>query len=371
MKGRKIIDGDGHVFEDMAAIARYMPAPFNDIPVLGARILPPLDHFHIGWIGKTPEGAFSPGVGPKEWFQFMEEVGIDSAVVYPTVGLAYYKLPNVDWAIAAAQAYNNWLYDTYMKEINGFYGMALIPMQEPDAAIDEMRRAVRELGMKGVMLGPNSLGAHFGSKCYWPVYEAANELGCAIAVHGGCHSRIGMDDMNVFAAVHALGHPYGQLINFAGMLFNGVFDRFPNVRFGFLEAGVAWFLMALERCDGSYKGFVPWDLRGELIQLQNGESVREHIIRHVKAGRIFVGIEGDEPDLPHAVKTIGNEPFFFSSDYPHEVNAHTCREEIDELLESEELTQADKDAILYGNSVRFYNLQPAETAARQKVGAAR
>ncbi|HXG36594.1 MAG TPA: amidohydrolase family protein [Dehalococcoidia bacterium] len=357
MLASRIIDGDGHVLEDLQAIARHMPDVYRDIPRLPGRLMPPLDHLHIGWIGKSPEGAFAP-TGPNEWYQFMEDVGVESAVLYPTTGLGYYKINDIDWAVAVARAYNNWLHEDYLQRSPRFIGMGLIPMQEPEEAVAELRRIVQDLGMRGAMLGPNSLAPHLGSKVYWPIYAAANELGCSLAVHGGCHSRIGMDYMNVFAGIHAIGHPMGQLISFTALLFNGIFDRFPNIRFGFLEAGVAWLLLALERCDGSYKGFIPYDLRGELIQLRDGESVRDHIIRHIKEGRIFVGCEGDEPDLAYAIKVAGNEPFFFSSDFPHEVNAVTCKEEIEELLEAHDLSDADKEAVLYRNSERFYNLSP-------------
>ena len=206
------------------------------------------------------------------------------------------------------------------------------------------------------MLGPNSLAAHFGAKGYWPVYQEADRLGCALALHGACHSNFGMDDLNVYAGIQALGHPFGQLINFTSMVLNGIFDKFPNVRFGFMEAGVDWFLMALERCDGAYRTFMPPDPRGRLLRLEAGESVRDYIIRHVKEGRIFIGCEGNEPDLAYAVRTVGREPFVFSSDFPHEVNTDTCREEIQEILASEGLTAQDKKAILYDNAKRFYRL---------------
>ena len=159
--------------------------------------------------------------------------------------------------------------------------------------------------------------------------------------------------------MHALGHPFGIIINLAGMAFNGVFDRFPNLRVGFLEAGVGWLLFCLERFDGSYEAFKPYNLRGEFIQLQPGEKLSGYIRRQIDAGRIFIGCEGDEPLLPYAVKVVGSKPFMYSSDFPHEVTSETCKEEVAELLGHEELTTADKEAILHGNAERFYQLKPA------------
>jgi predicted TIM-barrel fold metal-dependent hydrolase len=84
--------------------------------------------------------------------------------------------------------------------------------------------------------------------------------------------------------------------------------------------------------------------------------VSDYIVRHVKARRIFVGCEGGEPLLATAVKMVGAEPFMYSSDFPHEVNAATCKKELDELIENGELSEADKEAILKNNAVEFYSL---------------
>jgi predicted TIM-barrel fold metal-dependent hydrolase len=126
-----------------------------------------------------------------------------------------------------------------------------------------------------------------------------------------------------------------------------------------MEAGTGWLLFAMERYSGSYASHIADDPRGELLRLLPDESVRDYIQRHISEGRIFVGMEGDELTLAEAVRVVGNEPFIYSSDFPHEVSNATCREEIEELLENAELSDADKEAILHGNAERFYRLTPA------------
>jgi predicted TIM-barrel fold metal-dependent hydrolase len=210
--------------------------------------------------------------------------------------------------------------------------------------------------MCGAMIATVNARGQVGAKDLWPVYEEADRLGCAIAFHGGCHSGFGLDDMNVYAPIHALGHPYGQMNALASVVFNGLMEKFPRVRWGFLEGGVAWLLLCLERFDRSYETHIAYDPRKELFQLQKGERVSDYIRRHIKEGRIFVGCEGEEPDLVHAVKRVGSEPFVFSSDFPHEVNAEMCKHEMGELLESDELSHADKEAIFGRNAERFYKL---------------
>ena len=356
-----IVDGDGHIMEDIDAMMEFLPSKFRDHPARGinASLFPPLDHLHGGHFVETPGrrdrgGAF---VGPDGWDAFMRDLAIDSAVLYPTRGLAYGKIVSRDWAIATARAYNDWLYDTYCKRSPRYKGVALIPLQEPEAAVEELRRAVTELGFVGAMLPTFGLPDHLGSKTYWPVYEEADRLGCAIAVHGGAHSGIGLDHMNVYAPVHALGHPYGQMIAFGGMLFNGVFDRFPNAKYGFLEGGIGWFITCLERFDRSHVTHMEYQLRDDdMPGPKVGELPSAYIQRHIDEDRLFIGCEGEELPLAYAVSVVGNKPFFFSSDFPHEVTAASCKHEVEELLENASLADEDKAAILHGSAQRFYRL---------------
>ena len=211
--------------------------------------------------------------------------------------------------------------------------------------------------MCGAVMPSNSLHAPpLGTPTYLPIYQAANDLGCCVAIHGGVHGNMGMDGLDPYAAVHAIGHPLGQMISLASLVFNGVFEKFPNIRFGFLEGGVAWLLFCLERFDRSYDTHVMRDLRGGYFKLQSGEKVSQYIIRQIKARRIFVGCEGGEPLIGKAVQMVGNEPFMYSSDFPHEVNAATCKHELDELIENHELSDAHRNAILQHNAVEFYRL---------------
>jgi hypothetical protein len=356
-----IIDGDGHIIEDNEGIARFMPKYYREHDALSMALFPPLDHLHSAKAMTTPGGLARRGktIGPSEWSVFLQDVGIDTTVLYPTAALAYGKIVNRDWAIAVCRAYNNWLHETYLKRSPRFKGMALIPMQEPQAAVEELRRTVQELGMVGAMLPSMGLPNHLGALEYWPVYAEAERLGCGLAVHGGCHSGFGLDFMNVYTPVHALGHPFGQMVSFGGILFNGVFDRYPNIRIAFLEGGVAWFLLCLERFDRSHATHTEYHLRGtELLGPKADEKVSEYIQRHIDAGRIFVGCEGSEPAIGYAVKAVGSKPFLYSSDYPHEVTNSICKEEIHEILENDELTVEDKEDILHRNSQRFYNLRP-------------
>ena len=206
------------------------------------------------------------------------------------------------------------------------------------------------------MLPSNGLRGHLGSQEYWPVYAEAERLGCALSVHGGCHANFGIDHLDVWPFVHALGHPWGQMIALAGIVSNGILDRHPGLRIAFLEGGVNWFITCLERFDNSWSAFSQHDPAGRFCAVEPGGRVSDYVLAHADAGRVFVGCEGDEFGLARLVALVGSSPLVFSSDFPHEVTAATCRHEIDELQENPDLADPDKRAILAGNAERLYDL---------------
>jgi len=360
-----IVDADGHIMEVPAQLVTHLPPVYRDsgnILHLG-RLFPQIDHLHSHPI-ETP---FNPrrtrhNVGADEWIEFLDDVGIEATVLYPSAALAQGWMTDLDWSVALCQAYNDWLHAEYLQRSERFKGIAIIPMQDPEEAALELRRAIEKLGMVGAMIPSNGLPTEIGSKIYWPIYREADQLGCALAVHGGSHRGYGMDHFNRYAPAHGIGHPLGQLIGLGSIVFNGIFDKFPNARIGFMEGGVAWFLMALERFDRSHETHQQLDPTGQFRGPADGEKVAAYIQRHIDAGRLFIGCEGSESLIGKAVEMVGNKPFMFSSDFPHEVNNHFCKEEIEELEENVELSDADKAAILGENARAFYQLAAVPAA---------
>ena len=289
----------------------------------------------------------------------MDEIGIDHAVLFPTAGQRIGRIVDRDYACGAARAYNDWLAEAYLRRDSRFKGIAILPMHDADAALEELQQAYNKLGMCAVLFPATGVHLNLGAKHYWPVYAEAARLGCPVVVHGGGHWDLGMDTMNVSTGANAIGHPMSLAIALAEMLLNNLFDRFPGLRVAYLEGGPLWFLMAIERLSRSYEAGTPINPRGELLRLQEGQTVADYIRGLVQAGRLVVGIEGGESDLPYAVKVAGEHAYMFSSDFPHEVNVHTVRKEIRELQENEALTEGAKQAILRSNAARFYGLDSA------------
>jgi predicted TIM-barrel fold metal-dependent hydrolase len=353
----RIIDADGHVNDRpyMGEISKYMP------PGNRTEVFPSFDHIHFHYLEGGEKRSRTGIIGPAEWVDFLDQTEIEWTVVYPTAGLAVGRIIAEDWAIAACRAYNNWLYEKFTNISPRIKGMALIPIQDVDAAVEEMRRAVKQLGMAGAMMPSNGEGikGHYGAKFYWPIYEEAEKLNCPLAVHVGALHHLGMDSVGVYYAVHALGHPFGIMAQAAAMLSYGVFDRFPKLRVAFLEGGAGWVPFFMDRLDRSYPHHLQVDINGEFLpSSQPNVMASEYFRRHVQAGRIFVGFDGDDHGLGYAVREAGHHPFVFATDFPHEsFDAASCRVEIQHILGREDLTQSDKQAVLGGNATKFYGIE--------------
>lgn len=331
------VDADGHVIEDVDAIVKFLDPPY-DSTRNNWGVLPGGDRFHTRAAINRPD-VFQPA-DHKRWTGFMDKTGTDWAVLYPTRGLFYGRLHFEDWAIAYARGYNNWLHDAFIRQTPRLRGVGLLPMQNVQAAITELKRCVKDLGMVGGMIPSNGLRLHIGAKEYWPLYAAAVELDCVLAIHGGNYENLGFDTMTNFPASRALGMPLPLLNGMTGMMVGGMLDEFPTLRLGFMEGGTAWIPLLLDRLGRE--------------QEYGGLELKHHPEEYFRSGRIFVGCEGNEQALAYAIQRVGPEPFMFASDFPHEISEANAMEEIDEILEREDIQEEHKTLILHENARRMY-----------------
>ena len=359
-----IIDGDGHVFEDNEAIVRHFPYKIETGRItFRSSLFPGNSHIQYS-LTQTPPGSFGAGAdgqfhnpGPEGWLKFLDQTGFEYTVLFPTHGQRIGRLVDRDYAVGVARAYNEWLAETYLRRDSRFKGVAILPLHDAEAALEELRHAVTQLGMSAVLFPATGVHLNLGAKQFWPLYAEAARLNCPVVVHGGGHWDLGMDTMNVSTGANAIGHPMSVMIAMAEMLLNNLFERYPTLHVGYLEGGPLWLIMAMERLSRSYEAGTPLNPRGELLHLPEGQSLADYIRTLIKAGRLVVGIEGGESDLPYAVRIAGEGAFMFSSDFPHEVNTQTVQKEIRELRENKDLSEEAKYAILYGNAARFYGFQ--------------
>ena len=117
-----------------------------------------------------------------------------------------------------------------------------------------MRRVKNELGMPGAMFpSVNRLRKGYGHESFFPLYEEACKLDLPIAIHGAPSRDLGFDFFDRFVEVHALEHPLPLMIQMTNMIFQGVFELFPQLRVAYLEAGAGWVPFMMDRLDEDFE----------------------------------------------------------------------------------------------------------------------
>jgi hypothetical protein len=275
----------------------------------------------------------------------MDKGGVETAVLYPTLGLFMSFLKDRQWAVALCRAYNTFLHEEFVTASPRLKAVALLPVQDPDACPAELRRAVRELGLSGAMLSAD--GSHLlGDARFLPLYEEADRLGVMLGIHasGSSLGGAGVDMFPRFIQAHTCSHPFGQMRQITSIIFEGIPERFPALRIAFLEAGCGWAPYWMERMDEEFakRG------RAEAPALKKKPS------EYVRAGNIYFSCEADEWLMPQALALVGEDQIVYASDFPHWDNSYPGS--IDEIRNRADLSDEQKRKILADNCRRLYGL---------------
>lgn len=362
MRAQPVIDADGHVVETDSELFEYLPPPYRGEEMLFAYpFFPTLDGWHRSARRVTDRSGIriEKPTGP-QWLDYLNEAEIAATVLFPTAGLAFGLISDPDWAAALARAYNDWLADRFLRtDPVRIKGAALIPVQEPVAAARELRRAARDLGMVAAILPAVGLQRAYGAREFWPIYEAAQECGLLLAVHGAPAHNLGLERLQKLIEVRTLTHPFSQMIQLTSMIFEGVFDHFPRLRVAYCEAGCGWVPWMSERMDMEFR-----NRRAQAPDLRCLPS------EHLAGGRIFFHTELDEAGLATAIERIGRDDIFFSaSDYPHE-NKEEYPEKLEAFWARTDLPDAAKRKVLWDAPIRMYGLDEAAVRASAPAGVA-
>ena len=198
-----VVDADGHILEPLDLWDRYMDPAFRDrAPRIvkdnetGKERLIIEEHtsdarLSIGRVGAVGarQGIVEPdamaykdgkpgGFDPHARIPDMDADGIDAAFLYPSIGLFSGAIHDPQLAAAVCRAYNRWLADYCSPYPDRLFGVAMLPMQDVDLAVAEMRFARKELGFQAAFIRPNP---YHGNKTinhpmYEPFWAAAEDL---------------------------------------------------------------------------------------------------------------------------------------------------------------------------------------------------
>jgi predicted TIM-barrel fold metal-dependent hydrolase len=334
-----VIDADGHVLEPPDLWEQYIEPRFRDrCPKLfilenGAEVLrvegdAALDFGH----GKKPitfgvtgsfgarDGSVSPripyhqgkagGFDPHARIPDMDAEGIDAAFLYPTLGLFIACIEDdPELAAADCRAYNRWLADYCKAYPERLFGNAMLPLVSVEAAIEEMRFAANQLGMRSGFIRPNPYGKRtLHDPSLYPLWEAAQEMDFAMAVHGGAASgmaAMGEDRFRGMATGHCATHTFEMMAAAMSFVMCGICDRFPRLRVAFLEAGGGWITGWLDRMD---RHFDDVGFNDTKLTTRPSDAFRR---------QCFISFEPTETSLKLLAEHIGPDHILWATDYPH------------------------------------------------------
>ncbi|HEX4016785.1 MAG TPA: amidohydrolase family protein [Frankiaceae bacterium] len=357
----RLISGDSHVNEPGDLWTARVPAALRDRA-------PRIQSFDEGdaWV---IEGVSEPinfgmnacaGLDPEEmkgWSRFeemrrggwdpkvrlteMARDGVDAEVLYPTPRLsnALVAHPDVEYHLAMIRAYNDWLSEYVETAPDRFAGLALLPNRGgPKEAVAEIERVLERPGMKGALIGcwPN------GTLAISPdddlVWEALSERHIPLNIHVSLTQSM--------PAAHRAKLPgYGRFFDAPNrmieMVFDGVFDRFPELEVVFAEVDFGWVPYVKEQIDNNYQRLDPVSRFG--LQRLPSEYINDHF--HFTYITDTFGLRSRE--------YVGAERILWSSDYPH-ISADYPYSWRTIQASMSGITPSERDLILHGNAERLY-----------------
>ncbi len=247
-----------------------------------------------------PEYLYKPELRLPE----MERKGVDLQVLSMMAPLARYDL-DPELGAGYSRIQNAAIAKVVKAHPDRFVGIATVPLQDPVEAANELERAMRELGMKGVEIGTDVNGKNLDWPELWPFYARAEKLGAFLLVHPGVPP--GAEQMKDYALFNLIGYPFVTTLAAASLIFGGVLEDFPGLKFCFAHGG----------------GFLPYQ-RG---RLEHGYRVKPECRRKIPRPPsdyfrllYFDTVTHDLPALEYLVRTAGIDKVLMGSDYPFDVN---------------------------------------------------
>lgn len=272
-----VIDGDGHWLEPIPIFLDYLrdvagqsvvdrfvkkasDTTWYDLPAderMRRRI-----HRPTWWGEPASTLDRATAMVPRLFYERLDDFGLDFCVLYTSLGLFYVSNPDEEIRRAVSRAVNRMNAEMFRPYAHRITSAAVVPMHTPQEAIEEATYAVRELGLKVLMIAnhvrrpvpafmregaePNEVRTYVDSLGfesaydYDPFWARCAELKVAVTAHSGSMGTHWRESVWSFTYNH-IGHFANASHAFAkALILGGVTHRFPQLRFAFLEGGVGW-----------------------------------------------------------------------------------------------------------------------------------
>ncbi len=236
--------------------------------------------------------------------EVLKQHGVDMQVISLTTPGTHVE------SAAAAVRLASLVNDAFAKAVSDYKGRyvayATLPLNDPAASVRELERACRQLGMRGAMLFSNVNGVALADQRFWPLYEAANARDAVLHIHPT--NPISVEAMKEYWLMPLVGFLFDTTIAAAHLVFAGVPERFPRIRWVLSHLGGAIPYLA-ERLDRGFHAF---------------KECRAHINRppseYLKQF-YYDTVNFDRDALMCAIAFAGADHVLAGSDYPHQIGS--------------------------------------------------
>ncbi len=263
----------------------------------------------------------------------LKEHGVDTQVLSLTTPGTHVEEPAV--AAKLARLVN----DSFASIVRGgggrFAAVATLPLSDPEASAKELERSCRQLGFCGAMVFSNINGTALSDQRFWRVWEVANDLRAVIHIHPT--SPVGVEAMKEFWLMPLVGFPLDTTLAAASLVFSGVVERFPRIRWilGHLGGAIPYLVERLDRGFNAFK-----ECRAH-IDRPPSEYLRE---------LYYDSVNFDVRALQLAIDFAGADHILAGSDYPHQIGS--LRRMLDSIAVLK-ISDSDRAAILGKNAARL------------------
>jgi len=264
-----------------------------------------LDHHRPGFARMMQGDKFFREIESNCWD---ENIRIEEYAKYNTqvqvvctipVLFAYWAQPKD--GLTVARFLNDHIADIVARHPKHYVGLGSLPMQDVDLAIAELERC-KAIGMKGIQIGSNVNQKNLGETTFEPLWQAIQELDMAVLVHPW--DMMGQEEMKKYWLPWLVGMPAETARAMCSLIFAGVMERYPNIRFNFAHAGGS-FLPTLGRIEHGF------NCRPDLVAIDNPVNPRKYV------GHFWVdSATHDDKLFQYVLDMQGSKRVTLGTDYP-------------------------------------------------------
>jgi predicted TIM-barrel fold metal-dependent hydrolase len=279
----------------------------------------------------------------------MDELGVDVQVVYPTVFLVG-GFQHSDAEVAVLRSYNRWIAERCAESGGRLRWVMLPPLQSINRAIEELRWA-KEHGAVGILKKGDAEAGYWPSEPYFfPFYAEAERLDLPMCFHTGSGNPYPWNvERTAYWSFHQVFLPNPHALQ--SIITNKLPERFPGLRWGFLESTSSWIPFAMYHM---HRLRAKSRERGHVQEAQN--LYAEYSVS-LADNHVFVACQTDE-DLPYILGHAGEDCLLIGSDYSHQDSSEELRfvDALQHRVDAGDISQQAMRKIVDDNPRRFYGL---------------